>query len=215
MLRFQEIFKKFYLGKHYGRKLQWQPTLGHCVLKAEFNDYTSRKEIQVSLMQTLCLLLFNDTDELSFSEIQTATGIEEIELKRTLQSLACGKARVMYKIPKGKDVEDTDSFRFADDFKHKLYRIKINQIQMKETKEENASTTERVFQDRQYQVDAAVVRIMKTRKTLSHVLLISELFNQLKFPVKSPDLKKRIESLIEREYMERDKDNPNLYHYVA
>ena len=31
----------------------------------------------------------------------------------------------------------------------------------------------------------------------------------------SPDLKKRIESLIEREYMERDKDNPNLYHYVA
>lgn len=33
----------------------------------------------------------------------------------------------------GKDVNDTDSFRFADDFKHKLYRIKINQIQMKET----------------------------------------------------------------------------------
>ncbi|KAK3763752.1 hypothetical protein RRG08_065716 [Elysia crispata] len=215
MLRFQEVFKKFYLGKHHGRKLQWQPTLGHCVLKAEFNDYTSRKEIQVSLMQTLCLLLFNDTDELSFSDIQAATGIEEVELKRTLQSLACGKARVIYKIPKGKDVEETDSFRFAEDFKHKLYRIKINQIQMKETKEENASTTERVFQDRQYQVDAAVVRIMKTRKTLSHVLLISELFNQLKFPVKSPDLKKRIESLIEREYMERDKDNPNLYHYVA
>ena len=50
--------------------------------------------------------------------------------------------------------------------------------------EENTSTTERVFQDRQYQVDAAVVRIMKTRKTLSHNLLISELFNQLKFPVK-------------------------------
>ncbi|GFN79945.1 cullin-4a [Plakobranchus ocellatus] len=215
MLRFQEVFKKFYLGKHSGRKLQWQPTLGHCVLKAEFNNFKARKEIQVSLLQTLCLLLFNDMDELSFSDIRTATGIEDVELKRTLQSLACGKARVIYKIPKGKDVEDTDSFRFADDFKHKLYRIKINQIQMKETQEENASTTERVFQDRQYQVDAAVVRIMKTRKTLSHVLLISELFNQLKFPVKSPDLKKRIESLIEREYMERDKDNPNLYHYVA
>lgn len=50
--------------------------------------------------------------------------------------------------------------------------------------EENVSTTERVFQDRQYQVDAAIVRIMKTRKTLTHTLLISELFNQLKFPVK-------------------------------
>lgn len=55
---------------------------------------------------------------------------------------------------------------------------------MKETNEEQKATEERVFQDRQYQIDAAIVRIMKMRKTLSHNLLISELFNQLKFPVK-------------------------------
>ena len=42
-----------------------------------------------------------------------------------------------------------------------------------------------------------------------------ELYNQLKFPVKPPDLKKRIESLIDRDYMERDKDNANQYNYVA
>ena len=45
------------------------------------------------------------------------------------------------------------------------------------------STTERVFQDRQYQVDAAIVRIMKMRKTLTHNQLIAELYNQLKFPI--------------------------------
>lgn len=50
--------------------------------------------------------------------------------------------------------------------------------------EEQASTTERVFQDRQYQIDAAIVRIMKMRKTLGHNLLVSEVYNQLKFPVK-------------------------------
>ena len=50
--------------------------------------------------------------------------------------------------------------------------------------EEQANTTERVFQDRQYQIDAAIVRIMKMRKTLSHNLLMSEVYNQLKFPVK-------------------------------
>lgn len=38
MVRLQEIFKTFYLGKHSGRKLQWQSTLGHCVLKAEFKE---------------------------------------------------------------------------------------------------------------------------------------------------------------------------------
>lgn len=58
---------------------------------------------------------------------------EDSELRRTLQSLACGKARVLIKNPKGKDVEDGDKFIFNGDFKHKLFRIKINQIQMKET----------------------------------------------------------------------------------
>ncbi|KAK3094652.1 hypothetical protein FSP39_004482 [Pinctada imbricata] len=188
MVKLQEIFKKFYLGKHSGKKLQWQPTLGHCVLKARFAVY---------------------------EDIKQATAIEDGELRRTLQSLACGKARVLTKIPKGKDVDDKDKFQFNSDFKHKLCKIKINQIQFKETQEENTNTTERVFQDRQYQVDAAIVRIMKTRKTLSHNLLISELYNQLKFPVKPSDLKKRIESLIDRDYMERDKENQNQYHYVA
>ena len=49
--------------------------------------------------------------------------------------------------------------------------------------EENEATTERVFQDRQYQVDAAVVRIMKSRKSLEHQALLAELFATLKFPV--------------------------------
>uniref|UniRef100_A0A8C9W1R9 Cullin 4B n=1 Tax=Scleropages formosus TaxID=113540 RepID=A0A8C9W1R9_SCLFO len=213
MVKLQEIFKTFYLGKHSGRKLQWQSTLGHCVLKAEFKE--GKKELQVSLFQTLVLLMFNEGEEFTLEEIKMATGIEDSELRRTLQSLACGKARVLSKSPKSKDVEDGDKFSCNDDFKHKLFRIKINQIQMKETVEEQASTTERVFQDRQYQIDAAIVRIMKMRKTLSHNLLVSEVYNQLKFPVKPADLKKRIESLIDRDYMERDKDSPNQYNYVA
>nr|XP_057932576.1 cullin-4B [Doryrhamphus excisus] len=213
MVRLQEIFKTFYLGKHSGRKLQWQSTLGHCVLKAEFKE--GKKELQVSLFQTLVLLMFNEGEEFTLEEIKLATGIEDSELRRTLQSLACGKARVLTKIPKSKDVEDGDKFSCNDEFKHRLFRIKINQIQMKETVEEQASTTERVFQDRQYQIDAAIVRIMKMRKTLSHNLLMSEVYNQLKFPVKPADLKKRIESLIDRDYMERDKENANQYNYVA
>ena len=33
----------------------------------------------------------------------------------------------------GKEIEDSDIFYFNDEFRHKLFRIKINQIQMKET----------------------------------------------------------------------------------
>ncbi|GAB2279869.1 hypothetical protein Dimus_014505 [Dionaea muscipula] len=210
---YQDIFKEFYLSKYSGRRLMWQNSLGHCVLKAEFPK--GKKELAVSLFQAVVLMLFNDADRLGLQDIKDATRIEDKELRRTLQSLACGKVRVLQKIPKGREVEDNDSFLFNDTFTAPLYRIKVNAIQMKETVEENSSTTERVFQDRQYQVDAAIVRIMKTRKVLSHTLLITELFQQLKFPIKPADLKKRIESLIEREYLERDKSNPQVYNYLA
>ncbi|KAG2684765.1 hypothetical protein I3760_10G090100 [Carya illinoinensis] len=210
---YQDIFKEFYLSKYSGRRLMWQNSLGHCVLKAEFPK--GKKELAVSLFQTVVLMLFNDAEKLSFQDIKDSTGIEDKELRRTVQSLACGKVRVLQKLPKGRDVEDNDSFVFNDGFTAPLYRIKVNAIQMKETVEENTSTTERVFQDRQYQVDAAIVRIMKTRKVLSHTLLITELFQQLKFPIKPADLKKRIESLIDREYLERDKSNPQIYNYLA
>lgn len=210
---YQDIFKEFYLSKYSGRRLMWQHSLGHCVLKAEFPK--GKKELAVSLFQAVVLMLFNDADKLSFQDIKDSTAIEDKELRRTLQSLACGKVRVLQKLPKGRDVEDDDSFLFNESFTGPLYRIKVNAIQMKETVEENTSTTERVFQDRQYQVDAAIVRIMKTRKVLSHTLLITELFQQLKFPMKPADLKKRIESLIDREYLERDKNNPQIYNYLA
>jgi cullin-4 len=59
------------------------------------------------------------------------------------------------------------------------------------------------------------VRIMKTRKTLSHTLLMGELLAQLKFDLKTADMKKRIESLIDREYLERDKTNQQQYNYLA
>ncbi|KAE8708845.1 Cullin-4 [Hibiscus syriacus] len=209
---YQDIFKDFYLSKYSGRRLMWQNSLGHCVLKADFPK--GKKELSVSLFQAI-LMLFNDALKLSFQDIKDSTGIEDKELRRTLQSLACGKVRVLQKFPKGKDVEDDDSFVFNEGFTAPLYRLKVNAIQMKETVEEHTSTTERVFQDRQYQVDAAIVRIMKTRKVLSHTLLITELFQQLKFPIKPADLKKRIESLIDREYLERDKNNPQIYNYLA
>uniref|UniRef100_A0A8I3S3R2 Cullin family profile domain-containing protein n=1 Tax=Canis lupus familiaris TaxID=9615 RepID=A0A8I3S3R2_CANLF len=131
MERLQENFRNFYLSKHSGRKLQWQSTLGHCVLKAEFKK--GKKELQVTLFQTLVLLMFNEGDHFSLEEIKMATGLEDRELRRTLQSLACGRARVLIKNPKGKDVEDGDRFFCNEEFNHKLFKIKINQIQEKET----------------------------------------------------------------------------------
>ena len=74
MLNYQKIFTEFYLSKHSGRKLMFQSTLGHCVLKACFPS--GAKELQVSLFQTLILLLFNDGDVKTYAEIKAGTNIE-------------------------------------------------------------------------------------------------------------------------------------------
>lgn len=49
-------------------------------------------------IQTVVLMLFNDAQKLSFQDIKDSTGIEDKELRRTLQSLACGKVRVLQKV---------------------------------------------------------------------------------------------------------------------
>ncbi|KAG2482358.1 hypothetical protein HYH03_018708 [Edaphochlamys debaryana] len=211
--RASAVFRDFYLSKYSGRRLVWQHGLGSCVLRAAFPR--GLKELSVSTFQAAVLLLFNDADSLSYADIAAGCGLEAKELKRTLQSLACGKVRVLTKEPKGREVSESDTFAFHTGFSEKLFRIKINSIQMKETEEENKKTNEQVLQDRQYQIDAALVRIMKTRKTLSHKLLVAEALQQLKFPLKGADLKKRIESLIDREYLARDASDANVYNYLA
>ena len=64
-------------------------------------------------------------------------------------------------------------------------------------------------------IDAAIVRIMKSRKVLSHVHLISEILQHLSFFIPDPkQIKQRIEMLIEKEYLRRDITDNKSYHYM-
>ncbi|KAK9766943.1 hypothetical protein K7432_003615 [Basidiobolus ranarum] len=215
MIQYQEMFKDFYNKRYNGRHLMWQSSLGYCVLKGYFPK--GNKELVVSLHQAIILFLFNNTQthRLSYLDIFNATNIEKSELDRTLTSLICGKTQILLKYPSNPHINETDLFTVNEEFTAPLLRIKVNAVQLEEAVEDNNITTEKVFQDRQYQVDAAIVRIMKFRSSLNHVQLINELLEQLKFPVKATDLKKRIESLIDRDYLERDKSDGNVYNYLA
>jgi len=46
------------------------------------------------------------------------------------------------------------------------------------------SATEQVYQDRQYQIDAAIVRLMKTHREVLHSVLLEKLSSTLAFPFK-------------------------------
>ncbi|VDM65096.1 unnamed protein product [Strongylus vulgaris] len=209
-----QLYEKFYDSRHTGRKLQWQPRLGQCVLKANFRPGCD-KELKVSLFQAIVLLLFNNQPSWTAADIMMATKLEHKEFVRTMVSLSCAKVRVLHKMPMNKEINDNDVFTVNTDMKEMRFRIRISEVQIKETEEEYKAVEEEVNQDRQYQIDAAIVRVMKTRKKLNHQLLISELFAQLRFPVRAADLKKRIGSLMERDYLRRCEEDPNAYQYMS
>ncbi|KAJ5492097.1 Winged helix-turn-helix transcription repressor DNA-binding [Penicillium expansum] len=234
-------FETFYHNKHTGRKLTWKHQLAHCQLTANFP--LGKKNLVVSSFQAIVLLPFNDIPDgegMQYAQIQEATGLSDPELQRTLQSLACAKYRVLSKTPKGKEVNSTDQFSYNTSFSDKQMRIKINQIQLKETKEETKTTHERVAADRHFETQAAIVRIMKSRKALSHAELIAEVINATKSRgvLQPTEIKGEIEKyissllprllslvivsnivcfssrLIEKEYIER-KEGTNQYSYVS
>jgi cullin 3 len=74
-----------------------------------------------------------------------------------------------------------------------------------------------VEEDRRHLMEASIVRVMKARKKLEHNNLISEVTAQLtsRFRPSPVQIKKRIESLIERDYLARSKEDNRVYEYLA
>eukprot|EP00249_Psilotum_nudum_P003831 c17326_g1_i1 orf=2-220(+) len=63
-----------------------------------------KHELNVSTYQMCILTLFNSADQLTYREIEQGTGIPSMDLKRSLQSLACVKGKnILRKEPMSKD----------------------------------------------------------------------------------------------------------------
>ncbi|XP_021748767.1 cullin-1-like [Chenopodium quinoa] len=211
MVRCVEVFKQFYQTKTKHRKLTWVYSLGSCNINGKFGPKTM--ELVVGTYQAAALMLFNTSDRLSYSEIATQLNLADEDLVRVLQSLSCAKYKILLKEPTSRTVSPTDFFSFNSNFTDKMRRIRIPLPPMDERKK----VVEDVDKDRRYAIDASIVRIMKSRKVLGYQQLITECVEQLSRMFK-PDfkaIKKRIEDLITRDYIERDKDNPQLFRYLA
>ncbi|XP_078444946.1 cullin-1 [Wolffia australiana] len=211
MVNSVEVFKEFYQTKTKHRKLTWIYSLGTCNIIGKFEPKTI--ELVVTTYQASALLLFNASDRLTYSEIMSQLNLTDDDVVRLLHSLSCAKYKILNKEPNTKTISPTDTFEFNSQFTDKMRRIKIPLPPVDEKKK----VIEDVDKDRRYAIDASIVRIMKSRKVLGHHQLVTECVEQLGRMFK-PDfkaIKKRIEDLIARDYLERDKDNPNTFRYLA
>ncbi|TDZ49828.1 Cullin-3 [Colletotrichum trifolii] len=232
--RLQDSLLKYYLTNRSGRKLTWLGSTGSADVRCVFPAIPGGKgplsrerkyEINVPTYGMVVLLLFNDLEEgqeLSLEEVQAKTNIPNQDLARVLTSLSIvPKARVLLKEPANKTIKPGDKFKFNSSFVSKTVRIKapvINATSKVEGDDERKQTEEKNNQTRAHVIDAALVRVMKQRKELTHSNLITEVIDQLsgRFKPEISLIKKRIEDLIVREYLERVEDaSAPTYRYLA
>jgi len=232
--RIKASFESFYAEKHSGRKLTWMGNMGTADIRATFPMIEGktgrlakerRHELNVSTYAMIILLVFNDVPEqgyLTFDQIQAKTNIPSSDLIRNLQALAVApKTRILLKEPMSKDVKPNDRFTFNESFNTAFLKIKVGVVaagNKVEGEKERRETEKKNNDSRGFAIEAAVVRVMKQRKVLTHQQLVAETVTQLAAQFK-PDIgmiKKRIESLIEREYLERvEESQPQAYRYLA
>ncbi|CAA3007307.1 cullin-1-like [Olea europaea subsp. europaea] len=211
MVKCVEVFRDFYQTKTKHRKLTWIYSLGTCDVNGNFEQKTI--ELMVTTHQAAALLLFNSADRLSYEEIITQLNLLDYDVVRLLHSLSCAKYNILNKEPNTKTVSSTDVFEFNSKFTNKMRRIKIPLPPVDEKKK----VIESVDKERGYAIQASIVRIMKYRKFLDYQQLMKECIEQSGHVFK-PDvkaIKKGIEELISRDYLERDKNNPNLFRYLS
>lgn len=106
-----------------------------------------------------------------------------MELRRTLVSLSCREYKLLKKYPEGDDIEPTDQFAFNQDFSTEKTQLKMTTATLNEVIEKNSTMNTTVLFARDQQVDAVIVRIMKSKTTVTHGLLLSEVTRLVKFPV--------------------------------
>ncbi|CAD6958016.1 unnamed protein product [Tilletia controversa] len=198
-------FEGFYANQHSGRKLQWCWHMSRNEIRT--NGYNQKYVLQVSSFQAAILLQFNTGETLTFDEIQKATGLDQSTLKGNMALLT--KAKVL--------LEADDSYSVNTDFKSKKLRVNLNLPIKSEQKTESKDVMKTVDDDRRLLLDACIVRIMKSRKTLKHAQLIQEVITLMaaRFQPKVPEIKKAIDSLIDKDYLERVEDARDTYAYVA
>jgi len=209
-------FKRFYLNQHSGHKLDWRMDQGQAEVQVLFSPKV-RRTLIVTTYQMMAMLTFNVGPTMSYKQILDITGIPKPELAHHLLSLAHPSVKVLEKKPNNKDLADDHKFRVNPAFTSKLMKVVVPLMKQEVDGKDNDEGDQVIELQRRHQIDAATVRIMKARKTMRHNLLVAEVIQQLsaRFKPTPPMIKKRIEALIEQDYLARDPKDRALYNYLA
>ncbi|XP_030300900.1 cullin-2 isoform X1 [Calypte anna] len=208
-----QMFELFYSQHFSGRKLTWLHYL--CTGEVKMNYLCKPYVAMVTTYQMAVLLAFNNSETVSYKELQDSTQMNDKELTKTIKSLL--DVKMINHDSDKEDIEAESTFSLNMNFSSKRTKFKITTSMQKDTPQEMEQTRSAVDEDRKMYLQAAIVRIMKARKVLRHNALIQEVISQsrARFNPSISMIKKCIEVLIDKQYIERSQASADEYSYVA
>jgi len=234
-------FMSYYADKFQGRRLHWHDHLGRCVVRGTFakkspsqqqqqqqqhakkTTTTTTYQFDCSPAQAAVLCAVSTgstttTTKIQKAELAEATGLDAETLAPVLASL--GPADQWPGLLFSSSENSVVAVNRAFQSKTILVKVPAPTAGALGSSghlgpDDRAKVVDAVSRDRLHAIDAALVRVMKARKTLPHHQLLADVLAKLKHPATAADIKLRIESLIEREYLERDDAGANYYNYLA
>ncbi|EDW36922.1 GL25796 [Drosophila persimilis] len=206
-----KMFEDYYHKLFSGRKLTWLHHMCHGELKL-----SHLKKSYIVTMQTYqmaIILLFETCDSLSCREIQNTLQLNDETFQKHMQPMIESKLLNA----SSENLAGETRIDLNMDYTNKRTKFKISSALQKETPQEVEHTINSVDEDRKLFLQAAIVRIMKARKVLKHNALIQEVLSlsKVSFTPNIAMIKKCVESLIDKQYIERTANSGDEYSYMA
>ena len=159
-------FQQYYFQKHSGRKLTWLWQLCKGEIKA---NYVKNAKVpytfMVSTFQMAILLLFNDSDTVTYDDAARATALSAEYLDPQLNVFV--KAKVIIPQPENAKAEPGTSYILNHNFKNKKVKVNLNITVKSEAKQEVEDTHKTIEEDRKL--------LMQVSLTLSFLPLLKEI----------------------------------------
>uniref|UniRef100_A0A2K5CTP3 Cullin 2 n=1 Tax=Aotus nancymaae TaxID=37293 RepID=A0A2K5CTP3_AOTNA len=169
-----QMFELFYSQHFSGRKLTWLHYL--CTGEVKMNYLGKPYVAMVTTYQMAVLLAFNNSETVSYKELQDSTQMNEKELTKTIKSLL--DVKMINHDSEKEDIDAESSFSLNMNFSSKRTKFKITTSMQKDTPQ-----------------------------------VISQ--SRARFNPSISMIKKCIEVLIDKQYIERSQASADEYSYVA